>query len=245
MRRDPLLVVTATLTLAVAIGAGTTVFSLVDSILLRPLPFRDPGRIYWVAERSVRNPMGVGFGADYYSLRERKQVFDEVGAFDTLTVNWSGIDRPEQLDSAVTTPSFFSVLGTRPLLGRTFDETEQGARRPRPSSSSATHSGAPASIAIPAVLTRSLTLDGIPHRIIGVMPQGFDYPKDTQLWRPMEMDEPSQRPRSAMRPIRLVRMIARVRANLDDRQRAGHPPYPDSLDRRRVSARLRRRRLPR
>ena len=140
MRRDPLLVVTATLTLAVAIGAGTTVFSLVDSILLRPLPFRDPGRIYWLAERSARNPMGVGFGADYYSLRERKQVFDEVGAFDTFTVNWSGIDRPEQLDSAVTTPSFFSVLGRARCSAEHLTRRNR-ERQPPPSSSSATPSG--------------------------------------------------------------------------------------------------------
>ena len=69
----------------------------------------------------------------------------------------------------------------------------------------------------PAVLTRSLTLDGVPHRVIGVMPRAFDYPKGTQLWRPMPMDDASQRPRSAMRPIRLVRIIARTRADFDDR----------------------------
>jgi hypothetical protein len=113
MRRDPLFAVTATLTLAAAIGAGTTVFSLVDTILLRPLPFPDAGRVYWLAERMGRNPMEVGLGPDYYSLRARKRVFAEVDAYDTLTVNWSGGGRPEQLDTALATPSFFSTLGVR------------------------------------------------------------------------------------------------------------------------------------
>src|SRR4030088_1507151 len=104
LRRDPVLIATATLTLAVAIGANTTVFSLIDSILLRPLPFPDASRVYWIGERLGRNSVEVGIGADYYSLRENKRVFDEVGAFDNLTLNWAGIDHPEQLDAAQATP---------------------------------------------------------------------------------------------------------------------------------------------
>src|SRR5438105_9987420 len=95
LRRDPLLAQAATLTLAVCIGANTTVFSLVNSILLRPLPFPDSDRIYWVSERMGRSQAEVGLGADYYSLREAKRVFAEVGAFDPLTVNWSGREKPE------------------------------------------------------------------------------------------------------------------------------------------------------
>ena len=70
MRRDSVLLLTATLTLAVCIGANTTVFSLVNSILLRPLPFPDSGRLYWVSERMGRMQAEVGIGADYYSLRD-------------------------------------------------------------------------------------------------------------------------------------------------------------------------------
>src|SRR5215475_938432 len=130
VRRDPVLVTAATLTLAVAIGANTTVFSLVDSILLRPLPFPEPARIYWLSERMGRNPIEMGLGPDYYSLREKKNTFEEVAAFDDVTRNWAGIDRPEQLDTVQATPSFFTVLGTRPLLGRTFTEPEQGPKAP-------------------------------------------------------------------------------------------------------------------
>ena len=104
LRRDPVLWLTATLTLALCIGANTTVFSLVNSILLRPLPFPDSGRIYWVNERMGRSQTEVGLGADYYSLREAHRLFAEVGAFDPLTLNWSGREKPEQLDAAQVTP---------------------------------------------------------------------------------------------------------------------------------------------
>ncbi|MBS1859300.1 MAG: ABC transporter permease [Acidobacteria bacterium] len=223
MRRDPLLAVTATLTLAAAIGAGTTVFSLVDTILLRPLPFPDAGRVYWLGERMGRNPMEVGLGPDYYSLRARRQVFAEVGAYDTLTVNRSGAGRPEQLDAALVTPSFFFTLGVRPAIGRTFDESEQGSKAPPIAviSDSFWRTGLNSDA---AVLTRTLTLDGLPYRIVGVMPRGFDYPKGTQLWRPLPMDESSQLPRSGMRPIRLVRMIARIRPDFDERRFAAALP---------------------
>src|SRR5665811_2444513 len=66
LRRDPILWSTATFTLALCIGANTTVFSLVNSILLRPLPFPDSGRIYWVSERMGKSQAEVGLGADYY-----------------------------------------------------------------------------------------------------------------------------------------------------------------------------------
>jgi putative ABC transport system permease protein len=217
LRRDPVLLVSATLTLAVGVGANTTVFSLVDAILLRPLPFPDPGRIYWVGERMGRNPMEVGLGPDYYSLREKKNVYAEVGAFDTLTVNWAGIDRPEQLDAVQATPSFFSVLATRPLLGRTFDEAEQGSKAPPVVVLSYAFWRSRLN-ADRRVLSRTVTLDGLSYNVIGVMPQGFDYPKGTQIWTTMAMDESSQRPRSAMRPIRMVRMIGRAKAGLSSEQ---------------------------
>src|SRR5450759_3297612 len=85
LRRDPILWSTATFTLTLCIGANTTVFSLVNSILLRPLPFPDSGRIYWVSERTGKSQAEVGLGADYYSLREAHRLFADVGAFDPVS----------------------------------------------------------------------------------------------------------------------------------------------------------------
>ena len=129
LKRDPALWITATLMLAVCIGANTTVFSLVNSILLRPLPYADPGGLYWVTERTGGGGIEGGVGADYYSLRKMRQLFAEVGAYDTLTLNWSGVEKPEQLDAAQVTPSFFGVLGVRPRIGRYLAEGEEGRDR--------------------------------------------------------------------------------------------------------------------
>src|SRR5215470_2339292 len=99
-RREPILAITATATLAIAIGANTTMFSLVNSILLRPLPYPGSERIYWIAEHMTRFANDSGLGPDYYDLREKNRVFEDVAAYDTLTLNWSGIERPQQLDAA-------------------------------------------------------------------------------------------------------------------------------------------------
>src|SRR5262249_32934459 len=159
-------------------GANTTVFSLVNSILLRPLPYAEPDRLYWVTERFQHGQMEGALGADYYSMRDDHHLFAEVGAYDSLTVNWNGIEKPEQLDAAQVTPSFFGTLGVKPMIGRYFEETEQGAKAP------------PAIVlsyafwrsrlgSDPQAIGRVLVLDGLGYTIIGVMPQGFDYPRGT------------------------------------------------------------------
>ena len=99
LRRDPFLALTAAATLALCIGANTTVFSLVDSILIRPLPYPGSDRIYWVTEH-IGPTESLSIAADYYSLREQNKVFEDVSAYDTMTLNWTGIDKPEQLDTA-------------------------------------------------------------------------------------------------------------------------------------------------
>jgi putative ABC transport system permease protein len=223
LRRDPILLLTATLTLAVCIGANTTVFSLVNSILLRPLPFPNAGRLYWISERLGPMQADVGLGADYYSLRQTRRLFEEVGAFSSLTVNWLGKENAEQLDAAQVTPSFFGVLGTRPLMGRYLAPGEEGSKAPAVVVVSYTFwRGRMGSD--PHAIGHNVTLDGLSYNVIGVMPQGFDYPRGTKIWRPLPMDESSQLPRSGMRPMRLVNILARLKAPLTDEQLQAQMP---------------------
>src|SRR5579863_1165193 len=218
-RRDRMLMLAATLTLAISIGANTTVFSLVNSVLLRPLPGAE--RVYWLGERMGGEPMDVGLAADYYSLREENRVFEDVAAYDTLTVNWTGIERPEQVDSAQVTPSFFRVMGIQPMMGRFLAPEEQGAKAPPVVvlSYAFWHNRMGSD---PKVVGKRILLDRMPNTIIGVMPQGFDYPKGmtTPVWRPLPVDDDTQRPRSVRTPMRLVDMVARLKPNVSEVQLA-------------------------
>ena len=210
LARDRVLALTAAATLAICIGANTTVFSLLNSILLRPLPYPGAERIHWISERSGKERIEVGAGPDYYYVREGNRVFEDVGAYDTPTVNWTGVDKPEQLDAAQVTASFFRVLGTQPMLGRYLASGEEGAK-------------APAVVILsyafwrsrmgsdPNVLGKAITLDRLPHTIIGVMPQGFDYPSGTQIWKPLDMDRATQVPILPTRPMRIVNILARLK----------------------------------
>ncbi|MFN7932459.1 MAG: ABC transporter permease [Bryobacteraceae bacterium] len=210
--REPALTLTSTLTLAIAIGAAITVFSVVYPILLRPLPYPHPENLFWISERFDRAPAEIVIGADYYTLREEAKLFSDAGAYDTTTANWNGIEHPEQLDVAQVTPSFFTTLGMQAALGRTFSPQEQGKNAP------------PIVVLSHAfwrdrlgadtrIIGRTLILDRAPATVIGVMPQGFDFPKGTHLYRPTPMEESTQRPLSPRTPMRLMNVVARAQSS--------------------------------
>ena len=205
------------LTLAICIGANTTIFSLVNSIILRPLPYPQSQRLYWVSERMGKDQLELSHGPDYYSLREENQVFEDVAAYDTSTVNWTGGEKAEQLDTAQVSPSFFTVLASQPLMGRYLAPTEEGPKAPPVAVLSysfwRSRMGSD-----PTIVGKNITLESMPRTVIGVMPQGFDYPKGTQIWRPLPFDEASQRPRLVTRPMWIVNMVARLRPNISRQQ---------------------------
>jgi hypothetical protein len=185
VRREPVLTVVALFTLAICIGANATVFSIVNSVMLRPLPYPAPERLYWLGERMGMNQAETAIGADYYSLREENRMFEDVAAYSPHTFNLTGVERPEQLDAAQVSPSFFKVLATQPLLGRYLAESEQGVKAPDVIVVSyrfwRSHMASD-----PHALGKKVSLDGLPHTVIGVMPQGFDFPKGAQFWKPLE-----------------------------------------------------------
>jgi putative ABC transport system permease protein len=215
LRRDPMLALAALLTLAIAIGANTTVFSLVDSLILRALPYPDSQQLYWLNGQNSRNQFTVA--ADYSSLREKNKVFAGVAAYNTNTANWTGVEKPEQLDLADVTPSFFNVLATQPLLGRYLAAGEQGPN-------------APAVIVLsfafwrsrlasdPHIVGKKLSLDELPQTVVGVMPQGFDWPRGTQVWRPIPFDEAEQRARLVTKPMYILDVFARLKPAVTQNQ---------------------------
>ena len=197
LRRTPGFTVVAVLTLALGIGATTTIFSVVNAVVLRPLPFQDPGRLVRVWDT---NPHGGDFStsdATYLDLRERNRSFVEMAAFsDTrrslvltgLCARDSGDCEPERLQSAAVTASIFPLLGAAPSLGRTFTTMED-----RPSGDSRVvllgydlwvhRFGSD-----PRLLGRGITLDGQSYTVVGVMPAGFAFPSPAELWVPLVVD---------------------------------------------------------
>jgi len=210
LRRDPFLALTATLTLAVCIGANTTVFSVANSILIRPLPYPHAERIDWISERTGPSQDEIGAAPEYFMLRDQNRIFEEVGVCDPATFNWTGIERPERLDVATASPSFFRLMGVQPLLGRYLTPEEEGAKAP------------PVAIlsyefwrnrfdADPQILGKTIALDRLPRTIVGVMPQGFNFPRGANLWLPsVSLDRASQSfPLSPDKPIMIVSMLGR------------------------------------
>jgi len=218
LRRDPLLALVATLTLAICIAANTTVFSVVDSILIRPLAYPDSQRIDWISERSGPAQQDVGVAPDYFAIRAQNGIFEDVAAFSPSTVNWTGVDRPEQLDASSVSASFFNVMGTKPLIGRYFNVDEEGPKAPAVAVVSfafwRTRLGSD-----PSIVGKSIGLDRLTRTIVGVMPQGFDFPRGAQIWLPSTLDKASQSfPLSPRSPLYVVSILARRRPGITPQQ---------------------------
>jgi len=176
LMKQPGFTLIAALTLALGIGANTAIFSVVNAVLLRPLPYSDPDRLVQVWETKSRaNRWGdwVSY-PDFRDWRERNTVFDEIGACRTLAFNLTGGDSPESLAGAYVSASLFTVLGVKPILGRTFldEEDRPGANRVAVISHGlwqrrfgADHD----------LVGKTIRVDGENHVVVGVMPPDFKF----------------------------------------------------------------------
>lgn len=187
MVKRPGLTATVIVTLTLGIGLNTAVFSLVNGLLLRPLPYDDPGRLVQLSETSPdMESMDVSL-PDFDHWRSRTSAFSGMFAFDDQGFLLTTADRPEILEGAVVSPGFLSVLGIEPLLGREFTTVEE-----RPGSDGVAIIGAELWERRygrdPAVLGRSLELSGRPREIVGVAPPGFHFPEVAQVWVPLAFD---------------------------------------------------------
>jgi len=127
LHKNPGFAIIAILTMALGIGANTAIFSVVNAVLLRPLPYPDPGRLMGVYSGGMA---GVRFGLsypDYQDIRGLSQTFSGVGAYTTSQFNFTGKGDPREIQGAYASPDLFSVLGVPPALGRTFTDDEERA----------------------------------------------------------------------------------------------------------------------
>ncbi|HEV2836362.1 MAG TPA: ABC transporter permease, partial [Pyrinomonadaceae bacterium] len=177
----------ALITLALGIGANTAIFSLVNSILLRPLPYREPDRLVRMLQASPKlglSSWGVS-QADFAAYREQNRSFESLAIFNTGGINLTGEGEPERLSVTSVTADFFKVLGINPVLGRTFQEGEdtQGKNAVCVISHGMWQRrfGGDRN-----VVGRTLSLNQAPTQIIGVMPADFRFPRaEVDLWIPL------------------------------------------------------------
>ena len=190
LRKSPGFAVTAILTLALGIGGMTAVFSVVESVLLRPLPFLDPGRLIVLHERITHDPHQFNVTApDILTFQRETKTFSGIGGYISANYLMTGAGAPLQAQAERVTASLFPVLGVDPLLGRTFTQQEDDNSAPVTVLSYALWKNRLQSN--PNILGKTIDLDKRPYTVIGVMPRNFAFPLDAgrfsgrDLWVPM------------------------------------------------------------
>jgi len=193
LMKNPAFAAAAVITLALGIGANTALFSVVNGVLLRPLPYRDPSRLVVVSLFNQKTQETFPLcDADFLDWRAQNQAFTAVAAFSGERFNITGSGAPEQVFGDVVTAEFFSTLGVKPSLGRTFLPDEN-----RP--------GSPHAVVLsynhwqrrygsnPGVIGQTIMLNGSNSTVIGVMPPRFLPSAKTELWTNLVMDPPTFR----------------------------------------------------
>jgi putative ABC transport system permease protein len=225
----------ALIALALGIGANTAIFSLVNAVLLRPLPFAEPDRLVWMwgnirngGNRASVSPL------DFLDYRKQNTTFEEFAATFSVPVhlNLTGDGEPERLTAAGVTGNFFRALGATPEFGRTFQLENE-----KPGSDQVAvlsygfwqkHFGGD-----PGIVNKTITLDGRTCQVLGVMPQDFSFPS-AELWVPINFDiSPGMKQRKAhfLRPIGKLKSgvtLAQAQADTDAIARRLEEQYPDT-----------------
>ena len=189
-RQSPGFTAAAVAALTLGIGANTAIFSVVDSVLLKPAPFPDPDRIVMFLNTS---PQGSGPGASptkFQHWRDQAEVVQDVSAFRTGVANLTGTGTPEQLQSAQVSADYFRLFGARPIRGRTFSPEEDLPHGNKVVVLSYAFWNRRFG-ADPQILGKTLSLGGDPHMVIGILSPDFDFrdfgqPPD--VWVPFQLD---------------------------------------------------------
>lgn len=214
-RREPLFLAVVLAVIAIGIGAGTAIFSVVDGVVFRPLPYPGAERLVaiWETEEekgASRTPVAP---ADYFDWRREAGSFETLGAYHRWSFTVLGQGDPERIEGAVADEAFFQVLGVEPALGRVFrpEEVQPGGdslivltdglwRR---------RFGAD-----PGIVGTTVTVDEEPALVVGVMPPGFEVPGErVEMWRVLRLS-----PASARRDFQHLQVVGRLRSGVGPRE---------------------------
>ena len=210
-RKSPVVGVTGVALIALGIGAATAIFSVVYSVLLRPLPFREPARIVsiWLDRHSARNYPAA---ADAIALRGLPNAFADVALLKKVNLNLvgdcaDGACEPQRLEAARVEPNLFSILGVSAALGRTFiaDESQAGREKVVVLSHAVLEGRFNGD---PNIIGREIHLDGLRYTVVGVMAPDFRFPTaDFQAWVPLVLD-PAELTRSETQNYDVIARLA-------------------------------------
>lgn len=181
--KAPAFTMIAVATLAIGIGANTAIFSLVDGVLLRPLPYPAADRLVWVRETQPDIEDAPASAADFSDWRSGAKSFEGLAASEYRVATMTGRGAPERVVAAGVTENFFSLLRTPPRFGSGLagsESSDSQVRRAVLSDRFWKHLGSPP-------VNAAVRLDGELYAITGVMPEGFDHPQDVQVWMPLAL----------------------------------------------------------
>jgi putative ABC transport system permease protein len=245
LAKSPGFTTVAVLTLALGIGANTAIFSVVNAVVLRPLPYSHGDRLLWIAESIPALKSEAATGGDYVDWKDQNHTLDRIAAYDTIyrgslregapgpgsaDFNLTGRGTPARVHGAFVSASFFATLGVEPQLGRAFTENEDQPSGPRVvvlmHSFWQQYFGSD-----PHVLGHNVNLDAAPYTVVGVMPANFRFPgdSDAQILAPLALNQASERLRIAQRQVRIIGRLkpgvslAAARADLDEIRKRAQP----------------------
>ena len=186
--RRPGFTLIAVVTLALGIGANTTIFSVINSLILKPLPLPELDRVVAVWDKLPSKGVmhnEVTF-ANYLDLKNQNQTFEQLALYRWWSPNLTGVETPERLQGFLVTANLFDALGVKPIMGRNFTEEEN--QPGKDAVAIITHSlwqrrfGAD-----PEILNKTVTINTIQRKVIGVMPENFTFPKGAEIYAPIAM----------------------------------------------------------
>jgi putative ABC transport system permease protein len=186
LKKKPIFTIVAIVTLALGIGANAAIFTVVNAVLLRPLPYPDPDRLMFLWTYNPRQGFDkdVGTFPNYQDWMRQSTSFENMTAYTGAGFTLTGAGDPAQVRGAVVTANFFDTLGVAPAFGRGFTPEQW------------TVGGADVALlghglwqsrfgSDPIVIGRTISLNGIARRVVGVMPHGFAHPEDAEVWVPL------------------------------------------------------------
>ncbi|MEK6407646.1 MAG: ABC transporter permease [Acidobacteriota bacterium] len=232
LRASPGFAAVAVLSLALGIGANTSIFSVVNAALLRPLPVTEPDRLMFVFNGTTTNPWGVSSYPDYLDYRDKNEVFRDLLTYSSITVSARADDQSDLISGSIVSGNFFDVLGLRTTLGRTFTPEED--KTPN------THPVAVISHGLwerrfegdQQVIGQQIALNGHAFTVVGVTPAGFNGPEvleNNDIYVPIMMQALVRPPRQefsgdmnpdllARRGARWLKMIGRLKPGVSFEQ---------------------------